>query len=58
MKQRQVLKDDEMFYVPLLDSLQVLLNKPSILNQVSESLMSVCFALFCHKSNNILNMLS
>lgn len=58
MKQRQVLKDDEMFYVPLLDSLQVLLNKPSILNQVSESLMSVCFALFSHKSKNILNMLS
>ena len=51
MKQRQVLKDDEMFYVPLLDSLQVLLNKPSILNQVSESL-------FSHKSKNILNMLS
>ena len=58
MKQRQVLKDDEMFYVPLLDSLQVLLNKPSILNQVSESLMSVCFTLFSHESKNILNMLS
>lgn len=30
-----MLKDDEMMYVPLLDSLQLLLNKPSIVYEVS-----------------------
>lgn len=34
IRQRHILKEDEMMYVPLLDSLQLMLNKPSIVHEV------------------------